>query len=116
MLARSVTALLLASAVLVGCSAATLKAQKDDAWSFVPKSLPDAHDANPSGYGHPFRAPAFVLYPLGVALDYALVRPFYLLGALAPEWFGLTAEDAHRFHSHLPEIVTPQNAPRRFLE
>ncbi|MBI3454260.1 MAG: hypothetical protein HY002_00540 [Candidatus Rokubacteria bacterium] len=106
--------LLLAALVGAGCSAAQLKAQKDDAWARVPQALPDSHQPNPSGYGHPFRGAAFVLHPVGVALDWILVKPFYMLAGLAPEWFGLTAEDAQRFQSHHPELITPQNAPRRF--
>jgi hypothetical protein len=114
MRARHLLALLLVGAVALGCSAAQLKAQKDDSWKFVPRGLPDNLDPNPNGYGHPFRAAAFVGYPIGYALDWILVKPFYMLGGLAPEWFGLTVEDAQKFQSHQPELVTPQNAPRRF--
>ncbi len=113
MRARGFVVLVLAAAVAVGCSPAQLKAQKDGAWSFVPRGLPDGHDPIPNGYGHPLRPLGFVLHPLGVALDYALVRPFYMLAGLAPEWFGLTVEDAQRFQSHHWELITPQNAPRR---
>lgn len=111
---RSLVVLLLAGMVALGCSAAELKAQKDGAWSHVPQALPDSHDRLPNGYAHPFRAAGFVLHPIGVALDYALVRPFYMLGGLAPEWFGLTVEDAQKYQMHHPELITPQNAPRRF--
>lgn len=104
--------LALAGLLTVGCSAAQLKAQKDNAWSHVPQALPDQQFANPSGYGHPFRALGFALHPVGVALDYALVRPFYMLAGLAPEWFGLTVEDGQRYQSHFPELITPRNAPR----
>jgi len=113
MRARSLIVLVLVAAVALGCSAAGLKAQKDGAWSFVPRGLPDAHDPNPNGYGHPLRGLAFVAHPVGVALDWVLVKPFYMLAGLAPEWFGLTAEDGQRFQSAYPELVTPQNAPRR---
>lgn len=111
---RTLVALAVALVATLGCSATQLKAQKDGAWSFVPRALPDAHEPTPGGYGHPLRGLAFAAHPLGVALDYVLVRPFYMLAGLAPEWFGLTAEDAHRFQSHYPELLTPQNAPRRF--
>jgi len=106
--------LLLAALIGAGCSAAQLKANKDNSWNDFPRALPDNYDGNPGGYGHPFRGLAFALSPVGVALDYVLIRPFYLLGGLAPEWFGLTAEDAQRYHQHLPELVTPQNTPRRW--
>jgi hypothetical protein len=105
--------LVLVAGLALGCSASQLKAQKDGAWSFVPRALPDTHEANPGGYGHPLRALAFAAHPFGVALDYALVRPFYMLGGLAPEWFGLTVEDGQRFQSHFPELVAPQSSPRR---
>jgi hypothetical protein len=99
------------AAASLGCSAASLKSQKDGAWVFVPKALPDQHDWNGGGYNHPLRPAAFVLHPIGVALDY-VVRPFYMLGGLAPEWFGLTVDDAQKFQAHHPEIVVPQNAPQ----
>jgi len=113
MRARYLVVLLVAAAVAVGCTAAELKAQKDDAWKMVPQALPDAHDPNPSGYAHPLRGLAFAAHPIGVALDWVLIRPFYRLAAIAPEWWGFTAEDAQRFQEHHPELLTPQNAPRR---
>jgi hypothetical protein len=113
---KALAVLLLAALIGAGCSAAQLKAQKDDAWNWVPKGLPDTPDPSAGGYGHPFRAAGFVLYPVGVALDYALVRPFYLLGSLAPEWFGFTVEDGQRYQQHHPEIYAPKSAPSRFLQ
>jgi hypothetical protein len=106
--------LVLAALIGAGCSAAQQKSNKDASWNDFPRALPDNYDPNPAGYGHPFRGAAFVLSPIGVALDFVLVRPFYLLGGLAPEWFGFTAEDGQRYHQHLPEIVTPQSTPRRW--
>ncbi len=111
---KALAVLVLAALIGAGCSAAQLKSGKDNAWNNFPRALPDSHEGAPGGYGHPFRGLAFALHPVGVALDYVLVRPFYLLGGLAPEWFGLKAEDAQRYQQHLPEVVTPQNAPRRF--
>ena len=114
MRSKILVVLLLAAVVGAGCSAAKLKSQKDDAWGFVSTSLPDSHDPNPSGYGHPFRGVAFALYPIGVALDWVLIKPFYMLAGLAPEWFGLTSEDAQRFQQHYPELGNSANAPKRF--
>ncbi|HZS32574.1 MAG TPA: hypothetical protein VFC42_04285 [Methylomirabilota bacterium] len=135
MRARGLMVLVLAAAVVAGCAGNELKARKDAAWSHVPQALPDGphvvdsalprlstlpdptwsqDDPLPSGYGHPFRALGFALHPIGVALDYALVRPFYMLAGLAPEWFGLTADDAHRYQSHMPELIISREAPRRF--
>jgi hypothetical protein len=111
---KALAVLLLAALIGVGCSAAQLKSQKDDAWNWTPRAMPDAGDPSAGGYGHPFRAAGFALHPVGVALDYALVRPFYLLGSLAPEWFGLTTDDAQLYQSHHPELTVPRNAPRRF--
>jgi hypothetical protein len=135
MRAKALIALVLAGAVVAGCSANALKARKDDAWSRVPQSLPDSpqvangglvsimttpepnwasYDQLPSGYGHPMRLATYFLHPVGVALDYALVQPLYMLGGLAPEWFGLTNEDASRYQSHMPELTISREAPRRF--
>jgi hypothetical protein len=111
---KVIAVLLLAALIGAGCSAAQLKANKDAAWNDFPRALPDSYDGNPSSYGHPFRGAAFALYPLGVIVDYIVVRPFYLLGGLGPEWFGLRAEDAVSYQQHLPEVVTPQSAPRRW--
>ena len=66
----------------------------------------------PSAYGHPFRPLGFVLYPFGVAFDYAVVRPLYMLGGLAPEWFGLTSDDAQTYQSHMPELDASRRTPR----
>lgn len=109
--ARVLTVLLLVALVAAGCD---LKARKDGAWSHVPQALPDDLRQSPAGYGHPFRGLAFVLSPIGVALDYALVRPFYMLGGLAPEWFGLTVEDGQRYQQHFPELTIPRDAPPKF--
>ena len=135
MRARTVVGVALAALVTAGCAGSELRARKDDAWSHVPQALSDSYTMdNPSlkgmsklpdpgwvgyeptmgGYGHPFRGLAFVMHPFGVALDYALVRPLYMLGGLAPEWFGLTAEDGQRYQSHFPDLVIPRDAPRRF--
>ena len=111
---RAVIVLLLAAAVAAGCAGSQLKARKDNAWGDLPQALPDRYDANPAGYGHPLRTVALVLHPVGVALDYILVKPFYLLGGLAPEWFGLTADDAHQYQAHYPELVVPRDAPAKY--
>ena len=111
---KALAVLLLAALIGAGCSAATLKGQKDDSWNWVPKSLPDVGDPGGGGYGHPFRVAGFLVHPVGVALDYVIVRPFYLMGGIAPEWFGFTAEDGQRYHQHHPELVVPRNAPERF--
>ena len=41
----------------------------------------------PDAYGHPFRPLGIIFHPIGVAFDWAVVRPLYWLGGLAPEWF-----------------------------
>ncbi len=116
MRARVLIVLALAVLVAAGCAGSELKARKDNAWSAVPQALPDRYEPDPTGYGHPLRGAAFVLYPIGMALDYALVRPFYLLGGLAPEWFGLSTDDAQKFQSHYPELTVPRDAPQRFQQ
>ena len=126
-----------AAAIGMGCSANSLKARKDDGWARVSQSLPDGEyiynpslptlsklpdptwvgfSSSPSAYGHPFRPLGFVFYPIGVALDWAVVKPFYMLGGLAPEWFGLNADDAQGYQSHMPELIISKDAPRQRLE
>ena len=41
-----------------------------------------AHDSEESG--HPVRIVAYVLHPVGVALDYGIVRPFHWLVTREP--------------------------------
>ena len=78
----------------------------------MPQALPDTLRESPEGYAHPYRLTAFLLHPVGVALDYVIARPFYMLAGLAPEWFGLTVEDAKRYQEHYPELVIPRDSPR----
>jgi hypothetical protein len=112
MRAKPLIVLLLAAALAAGCSASQLQANKDNSW--FPTALPDEHDPNPGGYSHPLRPAAIILYPIGVVLDFAFVRPFYLLAGLAPEWFGLTAGDAQKYQQHMPELVVPKTTPQRY--
>ena len=134
---RQLIILVVAAALGMGCSASDLKARKDGGWDRVPQSLPDGeyiHNPSlptlsklpdptwvgsasvPSAYGHPFRLLGFAFHPIGVALDYALMRPFYMLGGLAPEWFGLTADDAHGYQGQMPELTISKDAPRQRFE
>lgn len=53
--------------------------------------------ANATSFGHPFRLVAFVLHPVGVLLDYVVVRPVYYVASLAPSLFGYTSEDEAAF-------------------
>lgn len=53
--------------------------------------------ANATSFGHPFRLIAFVLHPVGVLVDYVVVRPIYYVASLAPSLFGYTAEDEAAF-------------------
>lgn len=43
---------------------------------------------------HPLRWIAFIMNPLGVAVDYGVNRPLYFVPSLAPGVFGYTSEDA----------------------
>jgi hypothetical protein len=134
---RRLILLTVIAALGLGCAANELRARKDDAWSHVSQALPDGeyiynpslptlstlpdptwvgYASVPSGYGHPFRPLGFVLYPIGVALDYVLVRPFYMIGGLAPEWFGLTTDDAQVYQSSMPELTISRDAPRLRFE
>lgn len=134
---RHLIILVVAAAVGVGCSANGLKARKDDGWGRVSQTLPDGKyiynpalpnlsklpdptwvgfSSSPSAYGHPFRPLGLILYPFAVAFDYALVRPLYMLGGLAPEWFGLNADDAQSYQGHMPELTISKDAPRYRFE
>ena len=125
--------LALAGAIVSGCAASDLKASKDDGWHFVSQGLPDGKyihnpslptlsqlpdpswvgaESVPNAYGHIFRPFAFVLHPFGRALDWVLVKPFHMLAGLAPEWFGLTVDDALGYQSQMPELITSKDAPR----
>ena len=133
MLTKKLIMLVLAGAVITGCAANDLKAQKDDAWSRLPQTLPDGRyianpalptlstlpdpywagtDSVPSAYGHPLRPVGMIFYPFGVAFDWVVVKPLYMLGGLAPEWFGMTTDDAWGYHSHMPELTISKDAPK----
>jgi hypothetical protein len=43
---------------------------------------------------HPLRWMGFALYPMGVAIDYAVNRPLYNLASTMPGLFGYNSEDA----------------------
>jgi hypothetical protein len=134
---RQLVVVAVVAALGLGCAANDLKTRKDNAWSRVSQTLPDGeylynpslptlsrlpdptwvgYAAVPNAYGHPFRPFGFVLHPIGVALDYVLVRPFYMLAGLAPEWFGLTTDDAQGYQSHMPELTISRDAPRHRFE
>ena len=134
---RRLMILAVVAAVSLGCSASSLKAQKDDGWAPVSQTLPDGeyiynpslpslstlpdptwtgYSSNPSAYGYPLRPVGLVLYPIGVALDWVVMKPLYILGGLAPEWFGLTADDAWTYQQRMPELTISKDAPRYRLE
>jgi hypothetical protein len=137
MRSRHLMILVVAAGVAMGCSANSLKSHKDDSWGRVSQSLPDGqyiHNPSlpslstlpdptwvgsssvPSAYGHPLRPLGFILHPFAVLFDYALVRPMYMLTGLAPEWFGLTTDDALGYQSHMPELTISKDAPRYRIE
>lgn len=43
---------------------------------------------------NPFRLVGYMLYPVGVMLEYAVVRPAYFVASRAPSVSGYTVEDA----------------------
>jgi hypothetical protein len=137
MLTNRLIMVALAGAILAGCAANDLKAARDDSWSRMPQTLPEGRfivnpslptlstlpdpywggaDSVPNAYGHPFRPLGMIFYPIGVAFDYAIVRPLYMLGGLAPEWFGMTTDDAVGYHSHMPELINSKDARRLLYE
>jgi hypothetical protein len=50
--------------------------------------------AGSAAYDNPWRWVAFVLHPVGVALDYGLNRPIYKVPSKMQYLFGYTAEDS----------------------
>jgi hypothetical protein len=134
---RKLIILVLAAALGAGCSASHLKSQKDDGFKFVSQGLPDGEyiynpslptlsklpdptwvgaSTSPSAYGHPFRPLGFVFHPIGVALDWVIMKPLYMLGGLAPEWFGLNTDDGQSYQAHMPELYISKDAPRYRFE
>lgn len=85
--------LLLVSVLSTGCAGK----QRSD--NFQPMQTAQRADASAdaASYGHPFRLVAFVLHPVGVLLDYVIVRPIYYVASVAPSLFGYTAEDEAAF-------------------
>lgn len=119
MRARHLTILMLVTAVCVGC--AVSRGMPDGEYISNPSlptlsTLPDptwvGSTPNPSAYGHPFRPLALVLNPIGMTLDYVFMRPLYMLGGLAPDWFGFTVDDAQTYHKHIGEPMDAKDAPR----
>ena len=110
MRSRQLAILMAAAAVCVGC--AVNRGMPDGEYISNPSlpsmsTLPDPHwvgySPTANAYGHPlFRPVALALSPVGMALDYAFMRPLYMLGSLAPAWFGFTVDDAQTYHDHLP--------------
>jgi len=81
--------LLLISVLSTGCAGK----QKGDRFQPMDTAQRADASADAASYGHPFRLVAFVLHPVGVLLDYVIVRPIYYVTSLAPSLFGYTAED-----------------------
>lgn len=84
---------LLISILSTGCAG---KQKSGDSYPVEATQRAEA-SANAASYGHPFRLVAFVLHPVGVLLDYVIVRPIYYVTSLAPSLFGYTAEDEAAF-------------------
>jgi hypothetical protein len=51
-----------------------------------------------------------------MVFDYAVVRPLYMLGGLAPEWFGLNSDDARSYQRQMPELTISKDAPNYRFE
>jgi hypothetical protein len=55
------------------------------AWLAAGAALPAAaHDHDPEEAGHPLRVVAYVLHPVGVALDWLIMRPAHWVGHHEP--------------------------------
>jgi len=120
---RRLTMLLLAVTVCAGC--AMSQGMPDGFYINNPSlpslsNLPDPNwvgaEPTPNAYGHPFRPVALLLNPVGLALDYALMRPLYMLGSLAPQWFGFTVDDSQSFHMTVGDPMNASTAPHIMAE
>jgi hypothetical protein len=102
--ALAVGILLLATAV--GCAGNPQQQASDDAGGgyTAPASIYSVMDptslvytdvaAGSAANDNPWRWAAFLLHPVGHALDYGLNRPFYKLPSQMPYLFGYTTEDS----------------------
>lgn len=116
---RYLIVLVLAAAVCAGC--AVSKGMPDGEWIHNPalptlSTLPDptwvGYTPVPNAYAHPLRPVGLLLNPIGVALDWVLWKPLYMLGGVAPEWFGFTTDDSQTYHAHMGEPMEAKDAPR----
>jgi hypothetical protein len=88
---------------LVGC-AGHQQAADGDIGYVAPASIYSVMDSTSLVYtdvaagsplnDNPFRWAAFLLHPVGQALDYGFNRPFYSIADSMPYLFGYTTEDA----------------------
>jgi hypothetical protein len=102
--ALAVGILLLATAV--GCAGNQQQQASDDADGgyTAPASIYSVMDPTSLVYtdvaagaapnDNPWRWTAFLLHPVGMALDYGLNRPIYMLSSGMPYLFGYTSEDS----------------------
>jgi hypothetical protein len=120
---RQLTILMVAAAVCVGC--AVSKGMPDGEYINNPSlptlsTMPDpnwvGYSPVDSAYAHPLRPVGLLLNPIGVALDWVLMKPLYMLGGLAPGWFGFTVDDSQTYHAHMGEPIEAKDAPRYRFE
>jgi hypothetical protein len=91
---QTATALLVAGLLVLGGCAGKQKVEKVEKADRTSQSgVTTEQDGLATAYGHPFRLIAFVVHPVGVLVDYVVVRPIYFIASLAPNLFGYTAED-----------------------
>jgi len=72
----------------------------------APPALAD--DYEPQSAGHPLRIAAYVLHPVGVALDYLIFRPAHWIGSKGPMKQIFGHEDAT---PRISEPTRPSNPP-----
>lgn len=68
---------------------------------------------DPQQAGHPLRIIAYVLHPVGVALDYVIFRPAYWLGSKEPlrTIFGVQDEFGYEAETIPAATATPEHHP-----
>jgi hypothetical protein len=75
-----------------------------------------ADDYEPSRAGHPLRVIAYLLHPVGVALDYLVMRPAHWLGSQEPTRTIVGHEESRREEvehaaEHAAEAARAESAP-----
>ncbi len=110
MVSRVATGFLLALVLVTGCATQPDLKAAQTASTYWPLDYAAATYSDPVAVSpvndNMIRWFAYILHPLGVAVDYAFNRPLYTLASSAPGIFGFTSEDA-ALHSNRANALAP---------